>query len=440
MSFFMCEIILKDAELLSSRQSPFNTKAGKSRSSCEIGRKRVYVMSTVMREKILILSGDFGEGHQQAALAIKQAIQKKYPQMETKLIDFMKWAHPYTHSISRFLFLQTVKKAPFVYGYLFQKTKDHNSFISEAFNHLSLRKMQQLMEQIAPSVVVCTFPLAAAAMSLLKKYGLTAVPMITVITDHTDHSYWIHPCTNHYIVGSEQVQQALRSRGISDHQITVTGIPVKTEFSETYSRGLLRKKHGLDPNIFTALVMGGGLGIMGAGGLDMQTLENLPDPIQIVILCGHNEKLKEQLSQQLNHSKHQIIVKGYVDHVYEFMAAADLLITKPGGLTTSEAIAMELPMLLCKPLPGQERDNANFLVQQQLAVFSEEESNLKSELLELIQNPLALKKMRQNAAQFHTKEAAYKAIDVIMGVKQNLRGRWRRAPVQPNYLLEILLK
>jgi processive 1,2-diacylglycerol beta-glucosyltransferase len=394
-----------------------------------------------LNEKILILSGDYGEGHQQAALAIKQAIEKQYPQVETKVFDFMKWTHPFTHSISRYLFLQTLKKAPFVYGYLFQKTKNtSNSFISEVFNHLSLRKTQQLLREIEPSVVVCTFPLAAAAMSLLKNYGLTDVPTVTVITDHTDHSYWIHPSTNHYIVGSNRVQEALSFRGISDRQITVTGIPIKTEFSKTYSRFLLQRKYGLDLTSFTVLMMGGGCGIMGSGGLDLQPLENLPEPIQIVILCGHNEKLKEQLCLQLKNSKHRVIIKGYVDCVHEFMAISDLLITKPGGLTTSEAIAMELPMLLYKPLPGQERENAEFLVQQQVALLAEEESSLKDELLDLIQNPFKLSAMRQNTTQFHTKKAAFKATDVIMEMKTSKRSRWGHASVPSNYLLEILLK
>ena len=117
-----------------------------------------------LNEKILILSGDYGEGHQQAAFAIKQAIEERYPQVETQVFDFMKWTHPFTHSISRYLFLQTLKKAPFVYGYLFQRTKNTcNSFISEVYNHLGLRKMQELLQEIEPSVVVCTFPLAAAA-------------------------------------------------------------------------------------------------------------------------------------------------------------------------------------------------------------------------------------------------------------------------------------
>jgi processive 1,2-diacylglycerol beta-glucosyltransferase len=394
-----------------------------------------------LNEKILILSGDYGEGHQQAAFAIKQAIEERYPQVETQVFDFMKWTHPLTHSISRYLFLQTLKKAPFVYGYLFQKTKNTcNSLISEVFNHLGLRKMQELLQEIEPSVVVCTFPLAAAAMSLLKNYGLTDVPTITVITDHTDHSYWIHPSTNHYIVGSNRVQQALSSRGISDRQITVTGIPIKTEFSKTYSRFLLQKKYGLDPTFFTVLVMGGGCGIMGSGSLDLHTLENLPAPIQIVILCGQNEKLKEQLGHQLKNSKHRVIIKGYVDCVHEFMAVSDLLITKPGGLTTSEAIAMELPMLLYKPLPGQERENAEFLVQQQVALLAEEESSLKDELLNLIQNPFRLSAMKQNTTQFHTKKAAFKATDVIMEAKTSKRSRWGHASVPSNYLLEMLLK
>lgn len=367
-------------------------------------------------ETILILSGNYGDGHLQAAYAIRAAARLRKPDVKTVVMDFMKWNHPYIHPISRYLYVRGIQRFPSVYGYLFQKTRDtHSSAFLKTFNRFGMKRMLKLLHEVQPSIVVSTFPFAAAAMSMLKAYGLTDVPTVTIITDHTDHSYWIHPLTDRYIVGSDFVRQALRRTGIGESQIAVTGIPIRPEFSQPYSRALLKTKFGLQPELPTVLLIGGGQGIFGDG---LFTLDRFPERLQLIVVCGHNSRLLQKLTEYADRSKHRILLTGYVNYIHELMIVSDLIITKPGGLTTSEAIAMELPMLFYKPLPGQEQDNARVLLQAGVAMQAGNIEELQSVLAEVLQNPYLLWEMRQKARQFQTKWAAFDALEVILQVMQ----------------------
>jgi processive 1,2-diacylglycerol beta-glucosyltransferase len=372
-------------------------------------------MSTA-KTKMLILSGDLGDGHQQAANALRETAQLRDPNIDVTVVNFMELTHPYLHTFSRYLFVQGVKKFPSIYGYLYQKTRHTHSPSSmlKTINLFSMGRLMKLLEELQPTVVTSTFPLAAYAMSLLKGKGLTVVPTVTVITDHTDHSYWVQPYTNQYIVGSEQVRFGLNRMGILDSHIAVTGIPVRPSFNQTYERKSLGIKHQLDPSQPTVLIMGGGCGIIDIGISDLLTTPLLSKQLQFIIVCGRNEKLRQQLSDEAKRSKHRVVVTGFVDTINEFMALSDLIITKPGGLTTSEALTMGIPMLLYKPLAGQEQDNAAFLLAAGAAVQAENEEDLLTKCSELLHQPKLLRNMKQSTKRIRTRDSAFQAMDVIL--------------------------
>lgn len=369
------------------------------------------------RQKLLILHSRFGDGHLQAARAIQEATQLQQTHLEPLVIDFMN-IHPFIYPVSRYVFINGVKKFPSAYGYLFRKTREINSSkYLKTFHFLSMRRMMKLLNDTQPSIVVSTFPLAAATMSMLKAYGLTQVPAITVITDHTDHSIWIHSHTDQYIVGSYSVRQSLLNMGIPISKISVTGIPVHPKFSKTYSREALREKHGLDQTLPTILVAGGGYGLMRKGLSPV--LNNLSQKIQLIFVCGHNEKLRKQLTEKFKSAKHPTLVTGYIDYMHELMALSDLLVTKPGGLTTAEAMALELPMLFMKPSPGQEQDNARLLINAGVAIQANDNSELIFNLEKLLKNPGLIKNMREKAKLFHAKRAAFDALDIVNNCLEN---------------------
>ncbi|MEH7413811.1 glycosyltransferase [Neobacillus drentensis] len=377
-------------------------------------------MKTATKEKVLILTGNYGDGHIQVAQALHDAIEMRYPSLEPVVFDFMEWVHPYSNQFSRFIYLQGVKKFPQVYGFIYQKTRKVNklSNVMKSILSTGVGRMLKLIEEVQPTVVVSTFPLAAAVMSKVKSLGLTDIPTVTTITDHTDHSCWIYPFTDQYIVGSKIVRDSLIELGVEENRIAHTGIPIRQQFSQAFQREEIFAKYGLDPHMSTILVMGGGCGMIGDGNSTIEEIDALSKPIQLIIVCGHNEKLRMQLQEKLKDSKHRIHLTGYIQYVHELMAISDLMITKPGGVTTFEAIAMELPMLLYKPIPGQEQDNAKFLVRSGVAVQAKTNQELMDRLSTLLGKKEILQEMRENTKQFHPKESAFASIEVIMNNKK----------------------
>ncbi|MEH7378752.1 MGDG synthase family glycosyltransferase, partial [Neobacillus drentensis] len=300
--------------------------------------------------------------------------------------------------------------------YLYKSTREKNSF-SDKLNALltvGMGSLLEIVEKINPTVVVSTYPFAASIMSKLKEQGLIDIPVVTIITDYTDHSFWIHPFTDQYIVGSNQVRDRLICLGVENYKINNTGIPICQKFLKQQSREVLASKYGLNSNQFTILVMGGGDGFIGKDLSNFQAFEDLTSQVQFIIICGRNKRLRKQIEEELKTSKHHFLVTGFSDSVNELMAISDLLISKPGGVTISEALAMELPLLIYNPLPGQEEDNADYLVNAGLAIKAENKMELISKIHHMLDDSIPLLSIRKKIRKYQTKSATFDALDVII--------------------------
>ncbi|MCV9951664.1 MGDG synthase family glycosyltransferase [Paenibacillus sp. BT-177] len=374
-------------------------------------------MNSIKREKLLILSGALGDGHMQAAKAILEA-SVLYKQ-GVEVVDFMQWIHPRMHVVERYCFLQWVKHFPSSYGYMYQKTRTDSTltFFLKHFLTTSLQRLLKLLNEEQPTLIVSTFPLASAAISLLKEKGMTDLPAATVITDHSDHSYWIHPFTDLYLVGSEGVRGALQRKGVADHKIAVTGIPVRPSYSQTDNKDRLREKLALPLDAFVVLVMGGGCGIIDKSFIEQMQSDSFPPNVQFVIVCGRNVKLLNRLHEALG-DRDNVMLTGFLEGIHEWMASADVLITKPGGLTTSEALALQLPMLLLKPQMGQEKDNASYLIQAGVAYLCQIDS-LQDQLQRLVQQPSLMEEMRENAGLCRQQDSARHAVMQILNMQSD---------------------
>lgn len=384
-------------------------------------------MSGKCKEKVLLLTGALGEGHNQAAKAILEASRILRPEMEIVTVDFLEWTHPLLHNVGKFCYLHWVKTMPSMYGYLYRKTRDENT-LSKMFKKIkafSVSRMLKLLREVQPTAVVSTFPSAAAAMSLLKSHRLTNVPTVTVITDYTNHSYWVHPHTDRYLVGSKQVRDALLRYRIPEDRIAVTGIPIRLSFSRSLDRDRLKARYGIHDDVPTVLVMGGGYGFIGRELVGMLKYCASRLPARFIIVCGRNERLREQLDRELGCYHSRIIITGYVDHVHELMALSDFMVTKPGGLTVSEALAMELPMLLYKPIPGQEQDNASYLVREGAALEARNPEELMRQLFHLIYHKPSLQKLKKKSKICTMKEGAVHALHSIVEIQGHPAPVWQ---------------
>lgn len=371
--------------------------------------------------RILILTGPLGHGHLQTAKSILEASQLIRSKIDVDIVDYMEIASPHLHQVGAFCYAQWVRTFPSMYGYFYKKTRRENFMIKEVkrVRESSFRALKRLIEEKQPSVIVSTFPQAAVAVSKLKMRGEIKCPTVTIITDYTDHSYWINPGTDRYLVGSHRVERSLMQLGIPQSCIEVTGIPVRPKFYKSYDRDQLRHKFQLDKNKQTVLIMGGGWGLIPDNVLRWMQHREWKDRVQFVVICGANERLRHKLQGIADRSEVSITVLGYVEQIHEWMACADLMMTKPGGISTSEALTLQLPLLLYKALPGQEEDNVQELIETGMAVYAPNEFELERQFTLMLSEPSRLWEMRQRGKSLR-KHSPYHALSAILTLEETV--------------------
>jgi processive 1,2-diacylglycerol beta-glucosyltransferase len=350
--------------------------------------------------KLLVLSASYGEGHQQAANAVRDALAATSPETEVEILDYMRYVHPVLDSVAKYCYMKSVKFAPALYGWFYKGTSQipPSSLIQRQLNSLGIEELASTLLRYQPDVVLSTFPTPAGVVSYLKQKGRTNVPLATIITDHAIHSQWIHPLTDMYFVGSNHVRKGLVARGTDSDNIQVTGIPIRPAFLQEFDKAALQAKYDIDPSIPTVLLMGGAYGVMGDITQICEELFQYPHPIQVFVVTGRNERLKAQLDPILRGPNSRVFIFGFVKEIYELMTISDLMLTKAGGLTISEALALQLPMLLYRPIPGQEVQNAKFLVHAGVAVLARNRKQVSEQLYNLlVDQPLKRDRMKQKA-------------------------------------------
>lgn len=336
--------------------------------------------------KLLVLSASYGDGHQQAANAVRDALAVLSPRTDVEIIDYMREVHPVLDSVAKYCYLKSVRFAPALWSLFYKGTSQipPSSLLQRQLNSLGLEDLADKLKSFRPDVVLATFPTPAGVVSYLKMQNRTQVPLATIITDHAIHSQWIHPYTDAYFVGSNYVRKGLVARGIGGNTVHVSGIPVRKAFLQTFDRAALQEKYGLHPDVPTVLIMGGAYGVMGDIHQICEELFQYPYPVQVIVVAGRNDRMKSQLEVVMQTATNRVWVHGFVNEIHEMMAVADLMLTKAGGLTITEALAMQLPMVLYRPIPGQEVQNAKFLVHAGVAVLARNRKQVSDYLYDLL--------------------------------------------------------
>lgn len=352
------------------------------------------------RSFLAILSCNYGGGHRRVGEAIAAEWEAETGG-RVDLIDFFaRFVHPVFDAITKFSYIQSVRHAPVLYGMFYKMTGDirPDSAVQRAINHMGMDRLEQYLGAEQPDVVCCVHCTPAGTMSDLKIAGRTTVPCLTVITDYVTHSQWIHPYVERYCVPDASVRDGLVARGIPSDRIVVAGLPVEQKFLRPLDRGALMMRFGLNPNAPVVLVMAGAYAMLGGVPDVVGVLADFPQPLQVIVVCGHDRRLEDQVRAQAARSPHRFQVFGYVDIVEELMTVSDLLITKAGGVTVSEALTKRLPMLIYRPIPGQEEGNTRFLLERGAAVVSRTPQELRETLGALLTHTGRLAAMREAVA------------------------------------------
>ncbi|MDP4180996.1 MAG: glycosyltransferase [Bacillota bacterium] len=346
---------------------------------------------------ILIFTVSAGAGHVKAAEAIQEQIKLNYPDANIMIIDTYRYISPLLDKIIVGGYLNIIKKTPRVYGKYYSLSEPRGSRYNfgSALNKLLSIKIMYLIDKFKPSLIACTNFIPLQILSKLHKKGQLKVPTVSIITDYTTHSYWLHEYVSAYVVANDFIKNELIKKGIPENIIYPLGIPVTSSFYQKKDKLELCKEHNLE-NKPTVLIMGGSLGF-GDIRKTFLSLLGYPGDIQIVVITGANTKLKGQLERYSKNSSKSIKILGYTDKIADFMEISDLLITKPGGMTISEALIKGVPVLIISPIPGQEERNARFLTNIGVAARILKNDNIDNMLHQIIDNPLRICHMKEMA-------------------------------------------
>jgi len=366
--------------------------------------------------RVLIFSATFGAGHVRAAEAVIEALRSAEPDVEITHLDFGSFVNKTFNKVIKNTYIEVIKHTPKLWGKFYYRTAKiaPHSVFQRFLNGIGRGELVKYIGSLQPDLVICTYPTVAGVLADLKQKKVLSVPLATVVTDYAVHSQWVHPGIDLYIVGSHEVSEGLVLRGIDPEKIKVTGIPVNPRFERTIERQDAAQKIGLAPDGLTFLVMGGAYGVLTGAKRVCRLLGNSQVPVQTIAVCGRDERLYRSLDEVLAEAHNPIVRFGFVNNVEELMAASDLIITKAGGLTVSEALTRRLPLLIFKPIPGQEEENAFFLKRIGAGRIAQTEEELEAELQELLEHPERLEAMRQAAARALPGHAAERAVEHIL--------------------------
>ena len=357
--------------------------------------------------RVLILYVSVGTGHKKAAEALKESIERQSPDWKVDVLDALKYINPVIDKIVVSSYLGALKRSPKLYSMIYTASGTGTGIydMSKAVNKLLSYKLKSLINEYKPSAIVCTHPFPMQMLSSLKSKNKLNIPTMAILTDYVVHSLWLDSGMDAFIVANDNMKSEMISRGIPDNIIFPYGIPVSPKFlTPTDKKGLL-VKYGLEDK-FTVLVMGGG---MGFGNIEktMASLLNCDVDIQIIAVTGTNQKLKFQLEEYASQSSKKVLILSYTERVNELMDISDLLITKPGGMTVSEALVKGLPIFIISPIPGQEEGNASFLIRSGVANKIDSFNNLVNILSQVTNDPSTLKIMRENSKELGKPHSAH---------------------------------
>jgi processive 1,2-diacylglycerol beta-glucosyltransferase len=373
--------------------------------------------STVAGNSILILHATAGAGHTRAAQAI--AVALKLSGEACELVDILDCTPALFRRMYVKSYIELVQKAPELWGYLYDRSDVARPATSKrvrarlAFNQLNSLPFKKLLKEIAPKAIVCTHFLPLELLSDLKGRGKIDTPVHAVVTDVSAHALWVYPNIDCYHVATRAAARELGQKGFPAERIRVTGIPVDPVFAERVSAPTARAKLGL-PEKPTALLLAGGFGV----GPMMQALESFRGSraeISLVAVAGKNAALEAKCRALAAKLPVPAAVHGFVTNIHELMDAADLIVTKPGGLTTMEVLAKGKPMALVLPIPGQEQRNCEYLLEAGAAVRLYDVADAAFYLEAWLADADRMKRMRAAAKAIARPHAAHEIAAAVSG-------------------------
>jgi len=356
--------------------------------------------------KIMILSAGYGNGHMEVSKALMHKFQ--HYGAFVRLVDLFQEAHPVINSITKFLYTKSTVLSVYgldYYGWSYYMTRDmdHDSMLAKWLNSFGLRTLLSLIRKEQPDAILSTFPFGGIS-DVLRKYAIR-IPTFTVITDFALHNRWLYTYADEYYVATHDLKQEMMKRGVPESRIQVSGIPIRESFYHIAKPQEEQK---------SVLIMAGTNGILRDIKRAVERLRGEKD-VQIYIVCGKNDRLKAELNASFGGDVH-VNIFGYVEHVHELMARSSLIVTKAGGITLSEAIQAGLPIIIYKPFPGQEKENAIYLADKGAANIANNVGELTKQIMDILTSQGTRDAMLERVRNLKTGHAAETIVQRIFNI------------------------
>jgi len=366
-------------------------------------------------KRILLLYISEVSGHHNATLAIQKALKALDHNVSVLNINSFHFTNPLLEKIINRAYLGVIKRTPKVWEYLYDNPKfiKKTLRIKDAIHKSNFKKFDILFDEFNPTAVVCAQAFPCGLMADYKRVYNLKFPLFGVLTDYLPHAYWIYDEVNYYIVSSEEAKERFLKDGIPEHRLKMFGIPIDPKFAKEHNRFEIGKKMHLDLSIPTILIMGGGQGI-GPIKKIVKALNKSTGNLQIIVVCGTNRKILKWLNKEKAKTSKRLLAYGYVNNIEELMEVSDFIISKPGGLTTAEALARGLPLVIIKPIPGQEENNTDFLLRNGVAIRIDRLDSIHLEIERLINDGVKIDKMREAASRLGRPNSAIDTAKLIL--------------------------
>lgn len=367
-----------------------------------------------MNKRVLIISTSAGTGHVRAAQALEKEFASDPRVGQVIHEDALNFTNKLFREFYSTLYLKLVRAAPEVLGWVYKASDE--PWKGEAarlqMDRLNTQKLVKFIEQFDPHITVCTHFMPAGIISHLQEQGRLRTHHSIIVTDFDCHAMWLSRMFHRYFVALDETKAHLEALGLPGERITVSGIPIDPIFAAPVDRPTVRASYGLDPAKTTLLLSAGALGV-GPTELIVERLKHLQHDAQVIVTCGRSEEVQSRVRAATNGDA-RFCILGYSDRMHELMHISDLFIGKPGGLTTSEALACGLPMVVFSPIPGQEERNADHLLEEGAGIRCNELTTLPFKIDRLLADPDRLANMRRAAAALGRPNAARTVVQTLL--------------------------
>ncbi|MBP2628601.1 MAG: Monogalactosyldiacylglycerol synthase [Firmicutes bacterium] len=369
--------------------------------------------------KILFISAPVGAGHIRAAQAVSSALCKDNVHIETKMANVFDFFNPSIGKAILNVYLKILEIFPQIYGVAYSWGNESYLALTgrRIISSYLARRMERYILEYNPAVIVCTHATPAGLVAHLIKKNKISTPVVAVVTDFVVHRLWIYPEIQHYVVANKNMRDFLVENGIKHNGIEVMGIPVDEKFSLVPDKEQILSELQLSPNVKTILIMGGGAGMLPMDDI-LLCCENIDIALQIIVVTGNNKSIYNKLINLQSRLRKTVRILGYINNVNELMAISDLIISKPGGMTCAETLCLGLPMLIYRPIPGQEDANTNYLVKCQAALRADSVEEIQVIIKKLfIEEPEQLIVLQKNALAISQPMSGQRIAEYILKFK-----------------------